>query len=142
LLYLLAVTPLSLALTALLASADRSHHLGILATPDGLQLVLRHDGATRQTHRHGVVARTLVLFAQRATVPPSDHVIQFGAANSLGQPAEATPPPLPWRLLAAVIPCSPLLASATLTFAPVHPPRPPPVTSELLLSLRSNVLLI
>ena len=142
-LYLLTLTPLPLALTALLASSDRSHHVGIQQAANGLQLVLRHDCATLGAHRHGVVARTLILFAQRTTSPPSDHVIQFGAANTLQQPSECilaltTPSPF----LGAFVPSAPLLFPPRLTFAPVSLPRPPPVTSGLLLSLRSTALII
>lgn len=141
--YLLTSTPLPLALTALLASSDRSHHVGIQPTANGLQLVLRHDWVTLGTHRHGVIARALTLFAQRASSPPSDHVIQFGAVDTLRQASERTIAPAPQlQLLPALVPCEPGLRAPRLTFSPGSRPRPPPVISGLLLSLRSIALVI
>lgn len=141
-LYLLTFTPFTLALSALLAASDRSHQAAIQQTANGLQLVLRHDCVNLETHRHGVIARALTLFAQRTTSPPSDHVIQFGA-DTLQQTSERIIAPAPkLQLLAAFVPCDRVLRAPKPTYSPVSLPRPPPVTSGLLLSLRSTALVI
>jgi hypothetical protein len=144
LLYLLTVTPFTLALTALLATSDPSHHVAIQQAAIGLQLVLRHDCVNLGTHRHGMIARTLTLFAQRTTTSsPWDHVIQFGAVDTMQQTSEPIIAPAPeWQLLAAFVPCGPVLRTPAMTFALENLPRPPPVTSRLLLSLRSTVLVV
>jgi len=144
LLYLLTVTPFTLALTALLAASDRNHHVAIQQTANRLQLVLRHDRMDLGTHRHGIVAHVLTLFAQRTTTSSqSDHVIQFGAVDTLQQTSVPIIAPAPeLQFLAAFGQCGPVLRAAELTFAFVNLARPPPVTSGLLLSSRSTVLVI
>src|SRR6185436_10784128 len=87
LLYLLAGTPLTLAVTTLLATSDRSHHVAVQATAEGIQLVLRHDCVNSPTHRHGIVARTLTLMAQRPVEGQPDHVIAFAASAASHQAA-------------------------------------------------------
>ena len=144
LLYLLSVTPFTLALTALLATSDRSHHVAIQHTAIGLQLLLRHDWVNLGTHRHGMIARALTLFAQRTTTSSkSDHVIQFGGVDTMQQPSEPIIAPAPdLQLLAAFVPCDPVLRAPEMTFSLENLPRPPPVTSRLLLSLRSTVIVV
>jgi len=144
LLYLLSVTPFTLALTALLATSDRSHHVAIQQTAIGLQLVLRHDCVNLGTHRHGMIARALTLFAQRTTTSSqSDHVIQFRVVDTMQQPSEPIiASALELQLLAALIPCDAGLCAPEMTFSLVNLPRPPPVTSGLLLILRSTVLVV
>jgi hypothetical protein len=143
LLYLLAATPLAPAMTALLAAFDGSHDVALQRTANGPQVVLQHDCVNLATHRHGMVALSLTLFAQRTTPSQPDHVIQFGAVDSLRQSSPPIIAPAPqFRLLAAFVRCDFLLPPLRLTSSLVNLPRPPPATSGILFNLRSTVLVI
>jgi hypothetical protein len=143
LVYLLSAMPLVPGLTALLATLDRSHHVAVQQTADGLQVVLRHDCVNAPAHRHGLVARALTLIAQRPAEGHPDHVIQFAAsatsqpastftlAPATGEPASILFPPCEF------LPCVARPAARTAVR-----PRPPPDASGSLLSVRSIVLLI
>lgn len=143
LLYLLAGTPLALAVTTLLAMADRSHHVAVQATAEGIQLVLLHDCVNSPTHRHGIVARTLTLMAQRPVEGHPDHVIDFAASPVsplASAPAIAPAPDSSANQLLSLCdlcPCPAPLAP----LAAAHP-RPPPDANGLDLTLRSTVLLL
>lgn len=138
-LYLLTATPLAPALTALLALADRSHNVAIQQTTGGVTVVLRHDCANSPTHRHGVVARTLTLIAQRTSEAQPDHVIQFSASTT-SIPVSIAPP------IIDSVSNAPALCDVTLCVSPAVtqeiPRPPPPGASSSLLSTRSTVLLI
>lgn len=137
-LYLLVTTPLAPALTALLALADRSHHVAIQQTTEGVTVLLRHECANSPIHRHGIVARALTLIAQRTSQGQPDHVIQFSASaiTVLVSIAPTTIEP------ASEAPAScDLLICASPAVSPKIP-RSPPDTSSSLLSTRSTVLLI
>jgi len=83
-------------------------------------------------------------FAQRTTTSSqSDHVIQFRVVDTMQQPSEPIiASSLELQLLAALIPCDAGLCAPEMTFSLVNLPRPPPVTSGLLLILRSTVLVV
>jgi len=81
LLYTVAAFPAGPAFTALLASFDSDHHILIASGRQGVQLILRHDCENPPAHRHGPVARALVLLARRSAPEQPDHVIQFGSAS-------------------------------------------------------------
>ncbi len=143
LLYLLTATPVAPAITVLLAALDRSHQVAMQETANGLQVVLRHGCVNLASHRHGMVARALTLFAQQTTPSQSDHVIQFGAVDRLRQPSTPIMAPVPGlELHPATVPCDFLLPAPLLTSSLVNLPRPPPAASGLLHSLRSTVLVI
>ena len=142
-LYLLAGTPLTLAVTTLLATADRSHHVAVQPTAEGIQLVLRHDCVNSSTHRHGIVARTLTLIAQGPVEGQPDHVIEFAASAVLHQAAAPAIAPAPDSSATGLSsPCELCPCPAPLTSVPATHPRPPADASARLLSLRSTVLLI
>jgi hypothetical protein len=143
LLYLITATPLAPVAVALLAEMDRSHEVTLQNTAQGLQIVLKHGCLKSLAHRHGMVAQALTFFAQRPSTLQSDHVIQFSFTD-VGQ-----------RTLALAIEStcdSPVLNEdgaadflfhpPDVTFGDAAYPRPPPAASELLLTVRSTVLLI
>jgi len=117
--------------------------VAIRQTARGLQVVLRHECANSPAHRHGIVARTLTLFAQRTTAPESDHIIQFSATDSAPQapalPVEQTAQsPAPDVFLQ----CEVRFLASRLTAILSGFPRPPPAASGLLLTVRSTVILV
>jgi hypothetical protein len=143
LLYLFTATPLAPVMFSLLAEADRSHHVAIQQTSQGLQVVLRHDRSGSASHRHGMVARALTVFAQRTAGAQSDHVIQFGSTDTVRRApavvAESAPEP---SVSDTDVACEFLAHSFDGTFEAAAIPRPPPVRHGLLLTVLSVVLLI
>lgn len=134
-LYLLTATPLAPMLTAFLAQADRSHHVSIQQKPGGIAVVLRHDCFT-PAHRHGFVARTLTVIAQRTTASQPNHVIQFiGCAISAeaARAVEAAPETLT---------TSDILPSAALPTVSTKHRHLPRDASGFLWNVQSTVLLI
>ncbi len=140
--YLLA-TPLAPALTALLASMDRSHHIAIQQTAHGIQVVLRHDCLNSPAHRHGLAARVLTFFAQRTTPAQPDHVLQFTLLDAVQESSKAA---VEADSCASVIEAFPLLEVSTRSFLlkliSIVFSRPSPAVSGSLLGLRSTVLLL
>src|SRR5205809_2671072 len=83
--HLITATPFTPVLTALLGAADRSHNAIVQSTNHGYQVVLRHECVNWATHRHGLIARALTVFAQRTTATRSDHVVQFANTDTSQQ---------------------------------------------------------
>lgn len=142
-LYLLTVTPAGPGLAALLAMADRSHHVTFEPTAARIRVVLSHQGCQAATDRHGMVARTLTLIAQQPVSGETDHIIQFSVTTS----AEASSTLIMTLALAsAVSACSSAgnlkFQAFRLTAAPTGKSRPPPYLHPSWLSIRSTVLLI
>lgn len=143
LLYLVSATSLAPVVVALLAGMDRSHHVAVQQTSKGLQVLLQHGCVDSVAHRHGLLAQALTAFAQRAASPQSDHVIQFASTDVAQQTSalaieSACDSPATNEDGAANL----LFHASDLTFGCVAFPRPPPIESELLLTVRSTVLLI
>ena len=143
LLYLFGGTPLAPVVFSVFAGIDRSHHVAIRRTGSGIQILLRHDQADSPSHRHGMIARALTVFAQRTPGPPADHVIPFGFTDIVQQtpalqiePASNLPDPT------GVASNDSVFSLADQTFAPATAPRPPPATLGHILLVRSTVLLI
>ncbi len=138
LLALAALSPAGPAFTTLLAQFDRSHHIGVAADANGVRVVLRHDLHCLAAHHHGMIARTLTLFAQPTSHAQTDHVLQFQSTSAVSAPKQLT----------ASINAGPLTAlNATLTqpdFAPryISSPRAAPADPAGFVGLRSTVLLI
>ena len=139
--YVATATPILPVLTALLGSTDRSHHVALQQTAQGVQVVLRHECANLLAHRHGVVARALTLLAQRSTTG-ADHVIQFTSTAI----SEQTPV---FTVTSASDSAAPDILSPS-NFSPYSTgiaalasayPRPPDKGSSLL-SICSTILLI
>lgn len=143
LLYLAAATPLAPALTALLAATDRDHHVAIQQTEHGLQVVLRHECSNLPSHQHGMVARVLTLFAQRTTPAQPDHVIQFGATDTVRETSSIATEPESCSVAFDAFPASqaPPRVSRLNRFSAAFP-RPPPAANALLLTVRSTVLIV
>ncbi len=142
-LYFVTATPLAPVLYTLLAELDRSHHVAIHQTTQGLQVVLQHGGLNTATHHHGMVARALTVFARHTTARQSDHVIQFGAMDAAQrtsvlaiEPASNSPDP------EGNVAGYPVVHAAAVTWELAASPRPPPVQCGLLLTVRSTVLRI
>jgi hypothetical protein len=144
--YLVAWTPLAPGLTALLATLDASHRVGVVAGAGSVRIVLRHEcaGAPRSAgHRHGVIASALTLFALQRSAQQLDHVIQFASLDASQQApalvaAAPMPVPSPDFLIAADL--RPLLFPP-FAAPPFLPPAPPDTSGRLLL-VRSTVLVI
>ena len=143
LLYLVIATPLLPLLTALLALSDRSHLVILQPTTQGIQVVLRHDGLHSPSHRHGLIARSLAVFAQRTIAPQTDHVIQFGAMDTAHQtPVLTIEPTSSLRDCPGKLNGDSAFPKGSMTLELAAFPRPPPVPSGRLLTVRSNVLVI
>ena len=142
LLYLVTATPLAPVAIALLAGMDRSHHVALRQTTQGRQVVLRHDCPTSPSPRHGMLARALTVFAQEAAAPQSDHVIQVGAMDTAQQAPALEIEPASNSDPDASIEGDSELHAPGMTFEIAAFPRPPPVPSGLLLTIRSTVFLI
>lgn len=82
LLYVAAASPLGLGFATVVSGLDRSHQVQVSAGGQGFRLVLHH-ATSCANHRHGLVAKSLVLFSQPRTVANSDHVLQFSSADIL-----------------------------------------------------------
>ena len=142
-LYLVTATPLAPALTALLALADGAHQVALQQSAGGVQVVLHHECVRSAAHRHGMVARTLTLFAQRTAGAQLDHVIQFGSANFMSPaPMVAVAPSTQMPALDAFPSGLCRLEAPSLGLFLATCPRPPPAASGLLRSVRSTVLLL
>jgi hypothetical protein len=140
-LYLAAYAPADLGLAALVGSFDRNHQVQVRCGERGLALVLHH-GRDCAGHRHGAIARALTCFAQPASATDPDHVIQFGAADTLSPKAQLALPSLQGseQSTAVLAPVAPVPSADTAQpFARAHPP---PHECGLAHCLRSTVLLI
>ncbi len=140
-LYFLDYSPVGIYAAALAGSFDSTHEARVESGEHGLQLVLHHTHGCIG-HHHGVIAKTLTIFAQPATAGSPDHVIQFGSADHFSSPAQM----LPSSLAVAGLPL-PALAKISVgvpnsALAVSQAPRPPPYESGRLACLRSMVFLI
>lgn len=142
-------------LPALLAAGawlDNDHAVSLVASGDHLEVVLsHHDGQAhadappsdaQPEHRHGWTTRTLLSLADAPAAGDADHVVQFALGGQLATEhfSAALPVATPTGAL-----CPPTAQLVTLTTRPAISPavaaRPPPV-SQLLLSLRTTVLVV
>src|ERR1051326_3788499 len=80
LLFLVGATPAAPALTPPAARADGGRRVVVQETARGIRVVLGHDCAHAPGHRHGPIARTLTLVAERPAGSMRDHILQFNAA--------------------------------------------------------------
>src|SRR5262245_9459095 len=125
-LFLFSTTPMAPGLTVLLALADRSHHLTVHQSTRGIQVVLQHDCPNSPTHRHGLVARALVMIAERPSGSREDHVVQFAANSTLGKTPALAIAVAPGSLAAEVFPVFDLSQfSVRLAVVRTQPPHPP-----------------
>jgi len=81
LLYLVAFSPVGMAIVALLGTFDSDHQALFKPSADGFDLVLHHE-AKCVTHQHHAIARTLTIFSQPASPTDPDHVVNFGGGES------------------------------------------------------------
>jgi hypothetical protein len=143
LLYVAAAAPLAPGLAALLAATDTSHHVTIEQTTRGVRVVLRHQCAYPASHRHGVAARVLTLFAQRTTPAEPDHIIPFAVTDAAREASTINVDPESRSLIlddVSVAKAPPGCPTSNLVTAAF--PRPPPMASGLMLAVRSTVLLV
>lgn len=144
-------------LPALLATAawlDTDHAVSLVASGDHLEVVLsHHDGqahasalpsASQPEHRHGWTTRMLVSLAEAPAAGDADHVVQFALGGQVATEHLSTTLPVATPT-GALCPPTAQLVTLTLTARPAISPavaaRPPPV-SQLLLSLRTTVLVV
>ena len=140
-LYVGAFSPVGLGLTAALGSLDRDHQVNLQSGERGVRVVLHHQEACA-SHHHGLLARTLNLFAQPATSTEPDHVLQFGAADNVSSPRQLKAPPLSASTLTPVAPASPLVCPLARSLAPFRPSHAKPDQPSGWSGVRSIVLLI
>ena len=140
-LYFLDYSPVGVFAAALAGSFDSTHEARVQSGEHGLQLVLHHTHGC-VGHHHGMVARTLTLFAQPATAGSPDHVIQFGSADNYACPTQMLQPtPADAGLLVFTL-NEISLPVPNPAFAVSQDPRPPPCECGQLTCLRSTVFLI
>lgn len=120
LLYVAACSPVGVSLTAALGSLDRDHQVNLQSGEREMRVVLHHR-QTRAAHHHGLLARTLNLFAQPATSAEPDHVLQFGAADIVSNSRQLKAPPLSASALTPAAPSSPLVCPLAPSLAPFRP---------------------
>ena len=139
--YVGAFSPIGMGVVALLGTIDPDHHAMIQPGPDGLRLVLHHEGNC-SGHHHGPVARTLTMLAQPASATDPDHVVQFSSANGFTRDSQLLVPAANQSDPSVVHFVEPFafVASPSLQFIP--PPRPPPGDDGTVSRLRSTVLLL
>jgi len=139
--FFLIYSPVGICAAAILGSLDSTHDARLQSGEHGLQLVLHH-GHSCIGHHHGIVARTLTVFAQPATAGNPDHVIQFGSSSSFSNP----PPVLQPTLVQGWLPTPAFneisIALPRPSLATLEAPRPPPHDYGQLTCLRSTVFLI
>jgi len=141
LLYLLTATPLAPLMVTLFAELDRDHQVELEQTAEGIQVALRHHHSSLP-HQHGWVARTVTLFAQPTSSAHPDHFIQFGRVNASPRVAAPDVDTFESRgLRVAHAFDSSIVGPRLISFRATDVWRRPGV-GELLLSLRSTILLI
>lgn len=141
LLYVGVFSPVGVGLAELVGKFDPNHQALVQVGARGAKLVLHHEQPC-PTHRHGLIARTLTLFAAPTRPGLPDHVLQFGAAEIIsGKELRSATPPIQLdqpcfatRELRAASQCENFLSGM-----PTHPPSP---QRGQLLGLRSTLLLI
>lgn len=140
-LYFLDYSPVGIAAAALVGSLDPAHEVQVQFGASGLQLVLHH-GHGCHGHHHGVIAKTLTIFAQPASTANPDHLLKFGSANFFANTAQVRPSTL--SLAELPLPVLDLISLGLPNSSPVaaESPRPPPGEQGLLACLRSTVFLI
>lgn len=141
-LYALVLSPVGMVMLGILGTLDSDHHARLEFGAEGVQLVLRHDGACVR-HQHQAAARVLTLFAATPSAANPDHVLQFRAANSLlreANPVLVAPNQTATSLVHLASPSPQPGVCSGHTTAPLHPP-PAPVAPRHC-GLRSTVLLI
>jgi len=140
-LYCLSYSPVGISLVILVGSFDSCHEARLQSGEQGLQLVLHH-GHRCIGHHHGLVARTLTLFAQPATPGNPDHVIQFRSTNNYCSQTQLPSPTLPQMELPAPAATKISIAVSNPNLIVSTSPRPPPYECGLLACLHSTVFLI
>ena len=140
-LYLVVYVPVGLGLAALVGSFDCNHQVQVGWGERGLALVLHH-GRNCAGHRHGAIARALTCLAEPASTTDPDHVIQFGAAETLSPKAQLALPPSQGSEQAAAALTEVVLVPSAQTAQHFAFPRPPPGECEAARCLRATVLLI
>lgn len=142
-------------LPALLVSGawlDNDHTVSFVASGEHLEVVLSHHDrkahadvqptALEQEHRHGWTSRVLVSLAEAPAAGNADHVIQFVSGGQAATEHFNVVLPVPTT---TDVLCPPTVQLVMLTVGPAILPvvaaRPPPV-SQLLLSLRTIVLVV
>ena len=89
-LYIFDYSPMGIGAAAFTGSFDPNHKIRFQTDGGGLQLVLHHSHGCIG-HHHGIIARTLTLFAQPATNANPDHIIQFGSVGQFSSPTQVLP---------------------------------------------------
>lgn len=142
-------------LPALLAAGawlDTDHAVSLVASGGQMEVVLSHHNghthadaspsAAQPEHRHGWTTRMLVSLAEAPAAGDADHVVQFALGGQVATEHLSTTLPVSTPTGAL---CPPTTQLVTLTTRPAISPavaaRPPPV-SQLLLSLRTTVLVV
>lgn len=140
-LYALVLSPVGMVMLGIFGTLDPDHRARLEFGAEGVQLVLRHDGAC-VGHQHQAVARVLTLFAAERSAANPDHVLQFRSATSLARDAQAVvsaPKQSELSIFDFAVPVA-FVSAGDTEFIP--PPRPPPDLVVNHLNVRSTVYLI
>jgi hypothetical protein len=140
-LYFLDYSPVGICAATFAGSFDSTHEVRVQSGEHGLQLVLHHNHGCAG-HHHGVIARTLTLFAQPAMTANPDHFIQLGSADSFSSQTQMLQPTLAQAGLPVPAPNEISIVVPNSALAASEAPRPPPNECGQLVCLRSTVFLI
>ena len=140
-LYVGALSPVGLGLTALLGAVDPDHRVTMQTGAAGSRVGLHHGGNCAE-HQHGLVARALTLFAAPGRAGEPDHVLQFSAADSFSRQSQVIAPAPAQLESPALLAIETPLWSQREAFLSSVPTHPPPFAAGQWLALHSSPLLI
>lgn len=141
LLYVGAFSPVGAGVVSLAGSLDPNHHALIQTDARGTRVVLHHE-QTCAPHHHGLVARTLTLFAAPVNGGDPDHVLKFGGPDSFSRPVHFAAPATANFALPEFALSETGLWSALESCVFAIATHPPPDGRGQLFYVRSTVLLI
>ena len=75
--YLCVSSPFSVPVTVALGALDRGHQVLLGAGREGAPLVVLHHARSCPEHQHGILARTLTVFAKKHSTADADHVLEL-----------------------------------------------------------------
>lgn len=131
---------------------DHDHAVSLVASGDRLEVVLSHHGEEKLTaepsaslhpeHRHSWTTEMLVSLSDAPDSGKGDHVIPLLLGGQVATERVFSNLPSASPISALSLPTTQLVTLTTLpAISPVAAARPPPV-SQLLLSLRTTVLVV
>ena len=137
------LTPVGPLIAALVGGLDRDHHVCLEAGADGMRVVLHHGKNCLTRHHHGLVARTLTMFAEPPAATDPDHVLQFHASTTASFNKQlVTPKSLQSEPAAVTVPALFVLKLSPESVCSIANLRPPPGVGAQTACRRFTLLLI